>query len=179
MRAGLVVLRDLAMREAGANDPKSKLYKNRFHELLEQRAYRSAQMHPSIGKALLKCAELAPEIDEWHDRLDERHQLRLNHPINVLLAFRKAQDPPSPPDQPARTKHELEIRRSGRRQQLRSRAEINGSINCSNRSTRYRNPSTSPTLRSRAGINGSMNCGISTRYRNPAFRHLRRCGQRH
>ena len=109
MRAGLVVLRDLAMREAGANDPKSKLYKNRFHELLEQRAYRSAQMHPSIRKALLKCAELAPEIDEWHDRLDERRRLRLNHPINVLLAFRKAQDPPSPPDQSARTKHELEI----------------------------------------------------------------------
>jgi hypothetical protein len=62
VRGGLVVLRDLAMRETGADDTKSKLYKNRFHELLEQRAYRSTQMHPSIRKALLKCAELAPEI---------------------------------------------------------------------------------------------------------------------
>ena len=109
MRAGLVVLRDLAMREAGANDPKSKLYKDRFHELLEQRAYCSTKMHPSTRKALLKCAELAPEIDEWHDRLDEHRRLRLNHPTNVLHAFRKSQEPPSPPDQSARTKHELEI----------------------------------------------------------------------
>jgi hypothetical protein len=109
VRAGLVVLRDLAMREARANDPKSKLYKNRCHELLEQREYRSAQMHPSIRKALLKCAELAPEIDEWHDHLGERRRLRLNHPINVLHAFQKSQECPSPPDQSARTKHELEL----------------------------------------------------------------------
>lgn len=109
VRAGLVVLRDLAMREAGANDPKSKLYKDRFHQLLEERAYRSTKMDPSTRKALLKCAELAPEIDEWHDRLGDHRHLQLNHPINVLHAFRKAQDPPSPPDQSARTKHELEI----------------------------------------------------------------------
>jgi hypothetical protein len=109
VRAGLVVLRNLAMREAGANDPKSKLYKNRFHELLEQREYRSAKMDPSIRKALLKCAELAPEIDEWHDHLDEHRRLRLNHPINVLHAFRKSQEPPSPPNQSLRTKHELEL----------------------------------------------------------------------
>jgi hypothetical protein len=109
VRAGLVLLRDLAMREAGANDPKSKLYKDRFHELLEQRAYRSTKMDPSTRKALLKCAELAPEIDEWHDRLGDHRRLRLNHPINVLHAFRKAQDPPSPPDQSAQTKHELEL----------------------------------------------------------------------
>ena len=109
VRAGLVVLRDLAMREAGANDPKSKLYKDRFHELLDQRTYCSTQMHPSIRKALLKCAELAPEIDEWHDRLDERRRLQLNHPINVLHAFRESQEPPSPPDQSAQTKHEREI----------------------------------------------------------------------
>lgn len=96
------------MREAGANDPKSKLYKNRFHELLEQREYRSAKMDPSIRKALLKCAELAPEIDEWHDHLDEHRRLRLN-PINVLHAFRKSQEPPSPPNQSLRAKHELEL----------------------------------------------------------------------
>ena len=109
VRAGLVVLRDLAMREAGANDPKSKLYKDRFHELLEQRAYCSGKMEPSTRKALLKCAELASQIDEWHDRLGEHRRLRLNHPVSVLNAFRKSQEPPSSPDQPRRTKHELEL----------------------------------------------------------------------
>ena len=109
VRAGLVVLRDLAMREAGANDPKSKLYKDRFHRLLEQRAYCSTKMDPSTRKALLKCAELVPEIDEWHQRLDEHRRLRLNHPANVLRAFRKAQEPPSPPGQSGRTQHELEV----------------------------------------------------------------------
>jgi hypothetical protein len=109
VRAGLVVLRDLAMREAGAHDTKSKLYKNRFHELLEQRAYCSTKMDPSTRKALLKCAELATQIDEWHDRLDEHRRLRLNHPINVLHAFREAQQLPSPPAQSARAKHEIEL----------------------------------------------------------------------
>jgi hypothetical protein len=85
------------------------LYKDRFHQLLEQRAYRSTKMDASTRKALLKCAELAPEIDDWHDRLDERRRLRLNHPINVLQAFRKAQQPRSPSDQSTRAKHELEI----------------------------------------------------------------------
>jgi hypothetical protein len=109
VRAGLVVLRALAMRETGTNDRKSKLYKNRFHELLEQREYCSAKMDPSTRKALLTCAELVPEIDEWQDCLDERRRLRLNHPINVLNAFRKAQEAPTPPERSARTKHELEI----------------------------------------------------------------------
>jgi hypothetical protein len=106
VRAGLVVLRNLAMRETGANSPKSKLYKDRFHELLEQRAYCSAKLEPSIRKALLKCAELAPEIDEWHDNLDESRRLRLNNPIRVLQAFRKSLEPP-PRSNPSR--HELEL----------------------------------------------------------------------
>ena len=109
VRAGLFVLRDLAMRETGANSPKSKLYKNRFHELLEQRAYCSAKMDPSIRKALLKCAELAPEIDEWHDNLDECRRLRLNNPITVLHAFRKFQEPQSPARRSRRIEHELEL----------------------------------------------------------------------
>jgi hypothetical protein len=106
VRAGLVVLRELAMRETGSNSPMSKLYKDSFHELLEQRAYCSTKMDPSVRKALLKRAELAPEIDEWHDRLDERRRLRLNNPIAVLHCFRKSQEPSAPPKPP---QHEVEL----------------------------------------------------------------------
>jgi hypothetical protein len=80
VRAGLVILRDLAMRETGSSNIISKRYKNRFHELLEHRPYCSAKMNNTTRKALLKCAELCPELDEWHDHLDEDRRLRLNHP---------------------------------------------------------------------------------------------------
>lgn len=109
VRAGLVVLRNLAMREAGANDPKSKRYKDRFHKLLEYRAYSSARMDPSTRKALLKSAELAPQIDEWHDQLDEHRRLRLNHPVSVLCAFREFQKPRGTPTQANGNKHEREL----------------------------------------------------------------------
>jgi len=109
VRAGLVVLRDLAMRETGANDPKSKLYKNRFHELLEVRAYCAAKMEPSVRKALLQCAEPAPKIDEWHDHLDEYRRQRLNHPVNVLRAFRESQKPTGTLTQANGNKHEREL----------------------------------------------------------------------
>jgi hypothetical protein len=89
--AGMVVLRNLAMRETGSNNIMSKRYKNRFHELLEQRAYRSEKMNATTRKALLKCLELSPELDEWHDQLDEDRRLRLNHPERVLRAFRESQ----------------------------------------------------------------------------------------
>jgi hypothetical protein len=92
VRAGLVVLRDLAMRETGSSNTLSKRYKNRFHELLEHRAYRSEQMNDTTRKVLLKCAELSPQVDEWHDHLDEDRRLRLNHPERVLRAFRESQD---------------------------------------------------------------------------------------
>ena len=147
VRAGLVVLRDLAMREAGANDTKSKLYKNRFHELLEQRAYCSKKMEPSVRKTLLKCAELAPEIDDWHDRLDEHRRLRLDHPITVLHAFRKFRSCHRPLPNPLALNTSSNLRRYVRMPQLQSRAEMNGSMNCSNRSTYYQSPSTSPLLR--------------------------------
>ena len=79
------------MRETGSNNVMSKRYKMRFHELLEQRAYRSERLSDTTRKALLKCAELSPELDEWHDHLDEDRRLRLNHPVCVLRAFRKSQ----------------------------------------------------------------------------------------
>jgi hypothetical protein len=89
--AGLAVLRDLAMRETGCNNIMSKRYKNRFHELLEHRAYRSEKMNATTRKALLKCAELSPELDQWHDHLDDDRRFRLNHPERVLRAFRESQ----------------------------------------------------------------------------------------
>jgi hypothetical protein len=98
VRAGLVVLRSLAMRETGSVSIRSKRYKNRMHELLEGRPYCSAKMSASTRKALLKCAELSPELDDWHAALDEDQRVRLNHPTTVLRAFQKTKDakPASP-----------------------------------------------------------------------------------
>jgi hypothetical protein len=109
VRAGLVVLRDLAMREAGSKTIISKLYKNRFHELLEHRAYRSEKMNDTTRKALLKCAELLPELDEWHDHLDEDRRLQLNHPVCVLRAFRESQNYKPASRQSRRAQHEVEL----------------------------------------------------------------------
>jgi hypothetical protein len=91
VRAGLVILRDLAMRETGSSNVMSKRYKNRFHELLANRSYCVNKLANTTRKALLKCAELSPQIDEWHDHLDEDRRLRLNHPERVLQAFRESQ----------------------------------------------------------------------------------------
>ena len=107
--AGLVVLRNLAMRETGSNNIMSKRYKNRFHELLEQRAYRSESMSDTTRKALLKCAELSPELDEWYDHLDEDRRLRLNHPERVLRAFRASQKRKPASRQSRRAHYEAEL----------------------------------------------------------------------
>ena len=109
VRAGLVVLRNLAMRETGSNNTMSKRYRNRFHELLEQRAYRSEKMSDTTRKALLKCAELSPELDEWHDHLAEVRRLRLNHPERVLRAFRKSQEREPASRRSRRAHHEAEL----------------------------------------------------------------------
>jgi hypothetical protein len=109
VRAGLVVLRDLAMRETGSNNIMSKRYRNRFHELLEHRAYCSEKMNDTTRKALLKCAELSPELDEWHDNLDEDRRLRLNHPERVLRAFRESQEHKPASRQSRRAHHEAEL----------------------------------------------------------------------
>jgi hypothetical protein len=87
----------------------SKLYKNRFHELLEHRAYRSEKMNDTTRKALLKCAELLPELDEWHDHLDEDRRLQLNHPVCVLRAFRESQNYKPASRQSRRAQHEVEL----------------------------------------------------------------------
>jgi hypothetical protein len=90
LSAGLVVLRERAMRETGSVNIRSKRYKDRFHQLLEDRPYCSAKMSASTRKALLKCAELSPELDEWYATLDEHRRDGLNHPGRVLDAFREA-----------------------------------------------------------------------------------------
>jgi hypothetical protein len=108
VRGGLVVLRDLAMRETGANNVRSKLYKDFFHVLLEERAYCSTRLDDTTRKALLKTAELGPEIDQWHDRLPAHRRLRLNHPVKVLQAFNESQKAPSSRSE-SRSRHEREL----------------------------------------------------------------------
>jgi len=90
LSAGLVVLRERAMRETGSVNIRSKRYKDRFHQLLEDRPYCSAKMSAPTRKAILKCAELSPELDEWYATLDEHRRDGLNHPGRVLDAFREA-----------------------------------------------------------------------------------------
>jgi hypothetical protein len=107
--AGLVVLRNLAMRETGSNNILSKRYKNRFHELLEQRSYRPEKMSDTTRKALLKCAELSPQLDEWHEHLDEDRRLKLNHPACVLRAFRESQGHEPARRQSHRANYEAEL----------------------------------------------------------------------
>jgi hypothetical protein len=108
VRAGLLILRDLAMRETGSNNIISKRYKDRLHELLEHRAYRSEKMNATTRKALLKCAELSQELDEWHDHLDEDRRLQLNHPVCVLRAFRESQNHKPASRQSRRAHHQAE-----------------------------------------------------------------------
>jgi hypothetical protein len=107
--ARLVVLRNFAMRETGVHSVMSKRYKDRFHELLEQREYRSAKMDASTRKALLQCLQLAPGIDHWHGQLPEPRRLRLNHPVNVLRAFREFQDLGSGWNQSRQTRYDREL----------------------------------------------------------------------
>ena len=107
--AGLMVLRELAMRETGSVNILSKRYKDRFHDLLERRAYCSANMSASTRKALLKCAELSPELDKWYATLDEHRRGGLNHPLTVLRAFREAKDPKRASVQSRRASYEAEL----------------------------------------------------------------------
>ena len=88
VRDGLVALRERAMRETGSVKTQSKRYKNKFHELLENRPYCSAKMGPSTRKDLLQSAE--PEVEKWHATLDEQQRLGLNHPVTLMRAFRAA-----------------------------------------------------------------------------------------
>jgi hypothetical protein len=104
---GLVVLRELAMRETGSNSIRSKRYKDRFHDLLEGRAY--AKMDATTRKDLLTCAALSPELDEWYAALDEHQRVRLNHPVNVLRAFRRAKNSKPASAQSRRARHEAEL----------------------------------------------------------------------
>src|SRR4051794_19877097 len=86
VRAGLAILRDVAMRETGSRNDMSKLYKKRFHDLLACCSYRN--MADTTTKVLLSCAGAAPAIDDWHASLSEARRLQLNHPDRVLRAFR-------------------------------------------------------------------------------------------
>jgi hypothetical protein len=104
-----MVLRELAMRETGSVNILSMRYKDRFHDLLERRAYCSANMSASTRKALLKCAELSPELDEWYATLDEHRRGGLNHPLTVLRAFREAKDPKRASAQSRRASYEAEL----------------------------------------------------------------------
>ena len=88
VRDGLVALRERAMRETGSVKTQSKRYKNKFHELLENRPYCSAKMSPSTRKDLLQSAE--PEVEKWHATLDEQQRLGLNHPVTLMRTFRAA-----------------------------------------------------------------------------------------
>jgi hypothetical protein len=106
---GLLVLRRLAMREVGASNPASKLYKNRFHELLEGRPYCSRNMSPTTRKALLTCVEAELAIEQWRENLDEDRRARLNHPVAVLRAYREHQKGHRAPGKSRQARHEVEI----------------------------------------------------------------------
>src|SRR4051812_7674721 len=107
VRAGLAILRDVAMRETGSRNDMSKLHKNRFHELLACCSYRN--MADTTTKVLLSCADVAPAIDDWHAGLSEDRRLRLNHPDTVLRAFREEHNPKQAPRLSRRESREAEL----------------------------------------------------------------------
>ena len=107
VRAGLVVLRDVAMRETGSNNVISKRFKSRFHQLLEGCSFRT--IGNTTSKVLLQCADLGPAIDDWHAHISEDRRLRLNYPDRVLRAFREEQKPKPAHGRSARGRREAEI----------------------------------------------------------------------
>jgi hypothetical protein len=109
VRDGLVLLRDRAMRETGSVSIQSKRYKDRLHELLENRPYCSAKMSPSTRKDLLQSAE--PEVEEWYATLDEQQRLGLNHPVTLMRAFRAAKRAKRASTKSRRAQHEAELER--------------------------------------------------------------------
>ncbi len=107
VRAGLAILRDVAMRETGSSNELSKLYKKRFHELLACCSYRN--MAGTTRVVLLNCAGFAPAIDDWHASLNEDRQSRLNHPDRVLRAFLEKLNPKQAHSLSRRERHEAEL----------------------------------------------------------------------
>ena len=142
VRAGLAVLRDLAMHETGANSPMSKLYKNRFHETARTTRVLLNENGPVGAKGTFEVCGISTQ-----NRRMARPSRGAPPSANSIIQSQSCMPSAnlrSRRHHPNRPNTRSNLRRLGKRRQLPSQAGMNALMNCSNRSTTCRKAFTYP-----------------------------------
>ncbi len=85
-RPRLLVGRNFALRQTGANAPSLQLYSKAFSQWIAQHGFQ--KMRKSDRSVAIELAENADAITAWRNSLPERKRRRLVHPLSVTRRWK-------------------------------------------------------------------------------------------
>jgi hypothetical protein len=89
--AALAAGRTEAMRRAKTNEPRGRAYNQAFGAVLKREQLGADRLDSATRNQLLRIQENLAAIEEWREKLEPTHRLKLNHPSAIWRHWQRTQ----------------------------------------------------------------------------------------